>query len=116
MLNFCSSNEGSSEGATSSLGRIRVNAWCPGVIRTPRLDAAIRQGFMSKGALAGLHSIDRSGKNEERAEAAAFLCSDRSARMTVQANGHGQRVGDHVAGSDYFNVNKNPSRSEFACK
>ena len=63
---------------------------------------------MSEGALAGLPLIDRSGKTKERAEVAAFLCSDRSALMTVQANGHGQRVSDRVAGSDYVNVNKNP--------
>ena len=63
---------------------IRVNAVCPAAIRTPLLDAAIRQGFASGDALAGMHSLGRMGQTEEVAWAAAFLCQERSAFITGQ--------------------------------
>ena len=64
---------------------IRVNALCPGGIRTPMLESAFKQGFMNESALTGLHPIGRLGTTEEIAETAAFLCSDRSSFITGQA-------------------------------
>jgi len=65
--------------------RIRVNAVCPGAIRTPMLDSAIKHGLIPEAALAGMHPVGRIGETREVAEAAAWLCSDASAFVTGHA-------------------------------
>lgn len=57
---------------------IRVNAVCPGAIRTPMLDDAIRQGLASEEAMVAMEPIRRLGRPDEIGEAAAWLCSDRA--------------------------------------
>lgn len=64
---------------------IRVNAVCPGAIRTPMLDDAIRQGMIPEDQLLGLEPIGRLGLPEEIGEAAAWLCSEKSGFMTGHA-------------------------------
>lgn len=55
---------------------IRINALCPGAIRTPMLDDAIRQGMMSEAQMVAMEPIGRIGESREIADAAAWLCSD----------------------------------------
>lgn len=64
---------------------IRVNAVCPGAIRTPMLEDAIRQGLIPEEQLAGLAPLGRLGLPEEIGEAAAWLCSEKSSFMIGQA-------------------------------
>ena len=62
--------------------RIRVNAVCPGYIRTPMTDAAVeRRGeeLMSK------LPVRRLGEPEEIAEAVVWLCSERASYVTGSA-------------------------------
>jgi NAD(P)-dependent dehydrogenase (short-subunit alcohol dehydrogenase family) len=91
--------------------QIRVNAVCPGVVSTPMIDRSLDKmnfaGLMpalaqdsivgwwgekimglrpfKKFMLNFLSPMGRPGKPEEIAEAAVFLCSDKSAYMTGQA-------------------------------
>ncbi len=64
---------------------IRVNAVCPGAIRTPMLEDAIRQGLIPEDQLASVAPIGRLGLPEEIGEAAAWLCSEKSSFMMGQA-------------------------------
>jgi NAD(P)-dependent dehydrogenase (short-subunit alcohol dehydrogenase family) len=74
---------------------IRVNAVCPGAIRTPMLDDAIRNGLASEERMIELEPIGRLGRPEEIGEAAAWLCSDRASFVV----GHAMPVdGGWVAG------------------
>jgi len=57
---------------------IRVNAVCPGAIRTPMLEDAIRAGIMSEEQAAALQPNGRLGTPEEIGESAAWLCSGRA--------------------------------------
>lgn len=61
---------------------IRVNAICPGVIRTPMLVGAIAKGIVTEEAAIGSTPLDRMGSPEEIAQAAAWLCSDASSYVT----------------------------------
>jgi NAD(P)-dependent dehydrogenase (short-subunit alcohol dehydrogenase family) len=54
---------------------IRINALCPGVIRTPMVDDAIRQGLMSGEQMVAMEPIGRIGEPREIADVAAFLFS-----------------------------------------
>ncbi len=65
--------------------RIRVNAVCPGGVRTPMLDDAIRQGVAAEEDLAATTPVGRLGTTQEIAAAAAWLCSDASSFVTGQA-------------------------------
>jgi NAD(P)-dependent dehydrogenase (short-subunit alcohol dehydrogenase family) len=64
---------------------IRVNAVCPGVIRTPMVQRLItEQPEMEAGLLAG-EPIGRLGEPKEIGEAVVWLCSGRASFVTGQA-------------------------------
>lgn len=62
--------------------KIRVNAVCPGAIRTPMLEDAIKQGLASEEMMASFQPMGRLGEGREIGEAAAWLCSDASSFAT----------------------------------
>ena len=75
---------------------IRVNAVCPGPIRTRMLEAITEGNPRMEPAMIGAVPMRRLGKPEEVAEAVVWLCSDRAAYVT----GHGLVVdGGFTAGS-----------------
>ncbi|MFD6826854.1 glucose 1-dehydrogenase [Streptomyces sp. NPDC060085] len=55
---------------------IRVNAICPGAVRTPMMDSSIRQKIVTEEELAA--PIGRVAETEEIAQSALWLCSDAS--------------------------------------
>jgi len=69
---------------------IRVNAVCPGVIRTPMVERAIERGDMGRGQdreevwrrLGEVHPMGRYGQPEEVARAVLFLASDEASFIT----------------------------------
>lgn len=61
---------------------IRVNAICPGTVRTPMLTHAIEQGLISVDDLVAIEPVRRLAKPAEIAEAAAWLCSDNASYIT----------------------------------
>jgi NAD(P)-dependent dehydrogenase (short-subunit alcohol dehydrogenase family) len=61
---------------------IRVNAVCPGVIRTPLLDRAIAARPEWATAFLAAEPIGRFGTPEEVAEAVVWLCSDAASFVT----------------------------------
>ena len=69
---------------------VRVNAVCPGVIRTPMAERAIQAGGGLGGGtpeeswkqLAAAHPLGRVGEPEEVAEAVTFLASDQASFIT----------------------------------
>lgn len=63
---------------------IRVNALCPGAVRTPMIEDAIRQG-VPEDTLDAMQPIGRIGAPAELAEAAAWMCSDKASFMTGHA-------------------------------
>lgn len=66
---------------------IRVNAVCPGVIRTPMLDGLIKSGKVgTEQEWNAIQPIGRLGTTEEIGEAVAWLLSDRSSLV------HGQSI------------------------
>ncbi len=62
---------------------IRVNAICPGMIRTP-LSAPLLEQYGEQ-AFAGHHPIGRIGEPSEIAEAVLWLCSDKASFVLGQA-------------------------------
>ncbi|MEU6709620.1 glucose 1-dehydrogenase [Streptomyces wuyuanensis] len=64
---------------------IRVNAVCPGTVRTTMLDDAIRDGIVTEEGAASLQPMRRLGKPKEIARAAAWLCSDQASFITGHA-------------------------------
>ncbi|MER7763112.1 glucose 1-dehydrogenase [Streptomyces sp. NPDC097619] len=64
---------------------VRVNAVCPGAVRTPLLETAMRAGIISEEEAVAYTPVKRLASPEEIAEAAAWLCSDRSSFLTGQA-------------------------------
>ncbi|GAA3514397.1 SDR family oxidoreductase [Actinocatenispora rupis] len=64
---------------------IRVNAVCPGVVRTAMLDSAINAGMFTPEEAAALHPTGALLSPRDVAETAAWLCSDVSGGMTGQA-------------------------------
>ena len=72
---------------------VRINAVCPGVIRTPMADRAIEAGGGLGGGtpeeswaqLAASHPLGRVGQPEEVAEAVTFLASDQASFITGAA-------------------------------
>ncbi|RFU38276.1 SDR family oxidoreductase [Actinomadura logoneensis] len=64
---------------------IRINAVCPGVVRTALLDAAIQGGMFSEAEAAALHPSGVLMDPEDVAETFAFLCSDESRHITGQS-------------------------------
>jgi NAD(P)-dependent dehydrogenase (short-subunit alcohol dehydrogenase family) len=57
---------------------IRVNAVCPGPIRTPMLDKLLRKNEEVEAKLARAEPLKRLGEPSEIGEAVAWLCSDRA--------------------------------------
>ena len=75
---------------------IRVNAVCPGPIRTRMLEALLQENPRMEPAMMAAVPMRRLGAPEEVAEAVVWLCSDRAAFVT----GHGLVVdGGMTAGS-----------------
>lgn len=64
---------------------IRVNAVCPGVIRTAMLDRALGREPAWEQSLVDLHPIGRIGTVEEVADAVLWLCSGASSFVTGHA-------------------------------
>ena len=64
---------------------IRVNAVCPGVIRTPMVDRLTAAQPEMKEALTAMEPVGRTGKPEEVAEAVVWLCSDSASFVTGHA-------------------------------
>lgn len=63
---------------------LRINAVCPGMIRTPGIAAAMETPEVAE-ALAAMHPIGRVGEPEEVAEAVLWLCSDAAPFATGSA-------------------------------
>ena len=69
---------GLTKAAALEYGRkgIRVNAVCPGVIRTPMMDRALEREPRRREQMAKIHPIGRIGEAAEIARAVVFLSSD----------------------------------------
>ena len=61
---------------------IRINAICPGVVRTPLVDSLIEDDPQVESQLSGLHPMGRMGTPEEIAEAVVWLSSDAASFVT----------------------------------
>src|SRR6266568_3019327 len=73
---------------------IRVNAVCPGYIRTPLLADTLTSQPEMEAQIVARHPVGRMGKPEEIAEAVVWLCSDAASFVT----GHTMTVdGGYVA-------------------
>jgi NAD(P)-dependent dehydrogenase (short-subunit alcohol dehydrogenase family) len=64
---------------------IRVNAVCPGVIRTPMVERLIGDRPRAEARLKELEPVGRLGTPEEVAEAVVWLCSDAASFVTGHA-------------------------------
>lgn len=64
---------------------IRVNAVCPGVIKTPMIDRFTGKSKEVEKKFEGMEPIGRLGQPEEVAEAVIWLCSDASSFVTGNA-------------------------------
>jgi NAD(P)-dependent dehydrogenase (short-subunit alcohol dehydrogenase family) len=64
---------------------IRVNAVCPGVVRTAMMEAAIAAAPARADRVAGMHPMNRVAEPEEVARAALWLCSDGASFITGDA-------------------------------
>ena len=61
---------------------IRVNAVCPGFVRTPMADRLIDRGTLGEKSMIASEPINRMGRPEEIAEAVVWLCSDAASFVT----------------------------------
>jgi NAD(P)-dependent dehydrogenase (short-subunit alcohol dehydrogenase family) len=61
---------------------IRINAVCPGFIRTAMVERVLDAGTISEEAMIAAEPIGRIGKPEEIANAVLFLCSDDASFVT----------------------------------
>lgn len=68
----------------SKLG-LRINAVCPGTIRTPMVEGVIAEKPELEQEFLALHPIGRIGRPEEVAEAILWLCSDEASFVTGHA-------------------------------
>ena len=66
--------------------KIRVNAVCPGVIRTAMFERAAELNPKLLGAAASLHPVGRLGEAEEVAAVVLWLCSDAASFVTGHAH------------------------------
>jgi NAD(P)-dependent dehydrogenase (short-subunit alcohol dehydrogenase family) len=66
---------------------IRVNAVCPGVIKTPMVDRTTGKDKAAEKQFENMEPVGRMGRPEEVAEAVVWLCSDASSFVTGQALG-----------------------------
>ncbi|RJF99232.1 SDR family oxidoreductase [Noviherbaspirillum saxi] len=75
---------GMTKTAAAEYGRagIRINAVCPGVIRTPMMDQAIQREPRRQKMIEKIHPIGRLGEAQEIANAALWLCSDSASFVT----------------------------------
>lgn len=64
---------------------IRVNAVCPGIIRTPMLERVFSHRPGMEAQLTALEPVGRIAKPEEVAQAVVWLCSDAASFMTAVA-------------------------------
>jgi len=64
---------------------VRVNAVCPGFIKTPLVEKHLNPEMETRALT--MHPIGRLGKAEEVASTVAFLCSDQAAFVTGSAYG-----------------------------
>jgi NAD(P)-dependent dehydrogenase (short-subunit alcohol dehydrogenase family) len=64
---------------------IRVNAVCPGVIRTPMVERFLGGSAEAEAAFIAMEPVGRMGTPEEIAEAVVWLCSDASSFVTGDA-------------------------------
>ncbi|NQT71634.1 MAG: SDR family oxidoreductase [Chloroflexi bacterium] len=64
---------------------IRVNAVCPGMTRTPLVDALTGGNEELENLIIGMHPIGRMAEPMEIAEAAVWLCSDEASFVTGHA-------------------------------
>ena len=64
---------------------IRVNAVCPGVIKTPMIDRMTGKDKAVEKQYENMEPIGRMGQPEEVAEAVVWLCSDAASFITGQA-------------------------------
>ena len=64
---------------------IRVNAVCPGVIRTEMAERLLKGKKEVEGAITAQHPLGRLGTADEVADTVAWLCSDTSSFVTGQA-------------------------------
>lgn len=74
-----------SAGAEYARKGIRVNAVCPGVIRTGMMERAIEREPKRQAHIDRIHPINRLGEAEEIAKAALFLSSDDAAFVVGHA-------------------------------
>ncbi len=65
---------------------IRVNAVCPGVIRTPMYERALQVDPKGTAQVAQVHPIGRVGEPEEVAAVILWLCSDAASFVTGHAH------------------------------
>ena len=65
--------------------KVRVNAVCPGVIRTPMLDQSLRVNPESESLYTAFHPVGRLGEPEEVADGVIWLCSDEASFGTGHA-------------------------------
>lgn len=61
---------------------IRVNAVCPGVIRTPMVERLLSDQPEAEAGFIAMEPVGRMGKPEEIAEAVVWLCSDAASFVT----------------------------------
>ena len=61
---------------------IRVNALCPGGIRTGAIESYFEEVPGAREASIAVHAMRRLGEPEEVADAVCYLCSDRSSFVT----------------------------------
>ena len=64
---------------------IRINAVCPGVIKTPMIDRLTGNNKEAEDQYASMEPIGRLGKPEEIANAVVWLCSDEASFITGHA-------------------------------
>jgi NAD(P)-dependent dehydrogenase (short-subunit alcohol dehydrogenase family) len=64
---------------------VRINAVCPGVIKTPMIDRFTHGDKAAEAGLAAAEPVGHVGKPEEIADAVLWLCSERASFVTGQA-------------------------------
>jgi NAD(P)-dependent dehydrogenase (short-subunit alcohol dehydrogenase family) len=78
---------GLTRSAAAEYGRagVRVNAICPGVIRTAMFERAVARQAVTEDAVRAIHPMGRIGEVDEVANAVLWLCSDAAPFVTGHA-------------------------------